>query len=326
MKGLILLLITSLSCTSLWAQELDYTQYFEEYLAEEIGYYAKMYSFNITQTQNNSCIIAGYLSCGSGNNNESPYFGRPNAIMLNAEGEVQWKKDYFDGEGSYENQVFYAFRRVIYHHASNKWFGIIRNNGNFFLTKHHENGEMEWSINLESTIGISISNVNIEFFNDSNAICLKAVGTTPISTRLVKFSLDGEILWQNQNHINTFHIFADKVNNKFYTYDAQSGGAIFNKINEENGEVLSDYTVEGIYNIYDIKAKADGGYWCIGDPIGSTDMCVAALDDNLDTLWTKTINGPKYPINTYSYNGYVSGSQLFINQNINIISANQKTY
>lgn len=320
MKKVLLFLITTLCCTSLWAQELAYTQSFEEYLSDEIGYFAKMYSMDITQAQDNGCIIAGYLSCGGGH---EPFFGRPNAIMLNAEGEVEWEKHYFDDESDFDNQVFYTFRKVIYHHATNKWFGIIRGNGNSFLTKHHADGEMEWSINLESIIGVSIYNVNMSFFNDSNAICLKVIGDTPT---LVKFNLDGEILWQNQNHISTFHIFADKVNNQFITYDGSNNGVFFDKINEENGEVISDYIVEGINDIYDISPKVGGGYWCIGDRFGSTDMCVAALDDNLDTLWTKTINGPKYPIYSYSYNGYVLSSQLFIGQNINIISTNQKTY
>jgi len=61
MKKVLLFLTTTLCCTSLWAQELAYTQSFEEYLSDEIGYFAKMYSMDITRAQDNGCIIAGYL-------------------------------------------------------------------------------------------------------------------------------------------------------------------------------------------------------------------------------------------------------------------------
>jgi len=143
MKRLFLfLIVTLLFCSALRAQELAYARYFEEYLSDEIGFFTKMISINISQTQNNGCIFTGLLSCSNGNGNAA-IFGYPHAIMLSDEGEVQWQYSYFEEASNYYNENISYFRKSLYHQGINKWYGVIAKNDSILITRHFASGEME---------------------------------------------------------------------------------------------------------------------------------------------------------------------------------------
>lgn len=310
MKHIISIALILLGITNTLAQHLAFDQLLQE----------GKYALSLSESTDGGFVVGGAIEF-SGNYE----WGYSHAIRLNSVGEIEWQQSYFQNQSSPQEEKYYSFAKVLYHKASNKWFGLVYSfPGDIFLTKHFEGGSMQWQKNMEDPIGNAASHFEgITFSSDSNALFILTGGFG--GTLLRKFNLEGELIWEKRN-IDGDDLFIDKLNDLFFVYYRAVHKVDTYKINEDNGDVISNYTTEGIVQIYDIKAREGGGYWCIGDPRNSSDMCVAALDENMDTLWTKTIHGPKSPINSYSYNLYAQSSQLFINDNIHIITSNQKTY
>ena len=219
------------------------------------------------------------------------------------------------------------FIKVLFHRTTNRWFDIVNSNkGDVILTKHFESGEMQWQKEIYDSISNSSQYQyhDMTFSSDSNTIYLYFYCSD--GRILQKYSLDGELLWENRN-LNEDKLFADPYQQRFFVYGRHSNNeVIFHDINEESGALINSYITYGFDEIYDIKAREGGGYWCIGEEGIGADLILAALGEQMDTLWTKSIQGPNQPINTSTINAYPQSSKILVGENIQIICTNQRTY
>jgi len=169
------------------------------------------------------------------------------------------------------------------------------------------------------------SNYFVDFIlsTDSTNLYLQTAGG--YGNLLRKLDLEGNVI--SEIIYSEFFNWTYSINGFLFLHDLTSSnvGVSTLRINEENSNEDTLIT-EGIDQIFDLKAREGGGYWCIGDPMGSIDMCVAALDENMDTLWTKTVSGPHYPINIYNSEFNVERSKIFPGNNVHIITTTQKRY
>ena len=308
MKHIISIAFILLGITNTLAQHLAFDQLLQE----------GKYALSLSESSDGGFVVGGGIEFS-----DNYDWGHSHAIRLNSVGEIEWQQSYFQTQSSPQEEKYYPFANVLYHKASNKWFGVVNSFvGDIFLTKHFEGGSMQWQKNMEDPIGNAASHFKgITFSSDSNALFIQTGGFG--GTLLRKFNLEGELIWEKRN-IDGDDLFIDKLNDLFFVYYRAVHKVDTYKINEDNGDIISNYTTEGIIQIYDIKAREGGGYWCIGDPRNSSDMCVAALDENMDTLWTKTVYGPNKPINTNSLFYFVDYSQIFPSSSVHLITTSQE--
>ncbi len=194
----------------------------------------------------------------------------------------------------------------------------VTNNSKLFLTKIDQNGSIEWS----RTFGLGNSEGTwIEETKDNGFILC---GTTDSAGwhkfYLVKTDSLGELEWYRT----------------YYTSDMDRANCV--KETSDNGYIIAGYTFPSSVGVYIIKTDSIGniltqkvyysssesrevreiistdfGYFAIGDLIknNQSDIYLMKIDENLDTVWTKTLGGQLndlgYSIDSINDNEYILG-------------------